>query len=377
MFSFNDKISVRQLQTLLLLETFGTGVLVLPRLAAGYAGQDGWLSIIAATFVAAVCAFLIASVGRLFPSESFVGYTSKLLSRPVAVVIALVFVFRLIVTVAMELRSFGEIMKLTMLHDTPFGVYCAAMLAVGGYAASKGCESLGRTAQILVLAFVPLTAVFIIGCADVDFSNLMPVLAASPQDILLGGLYSARAFTGIELTLLIYPFIARPKGVRRGVIQVVFVIGGFLLFITLVCIAKFGPFDIMRQLWPALEMMDAIDLPGSFIERQDAFIMSFWIISVFVITDAGLFFAALLLNDIFGRLRHSVYIAICAIIVFLTAFMPESISEVYWVLDAMLPFTAVYMFVLPLLLLTVARLRGYRGESVAAEQVSRTPEETS
>ena len=47
---FNDKISVRQLQVLLILDIFGTGVIVMPRIAASIAGENGWLVAIFAMF---------------------------------------------------------------------------------------------------------------------------------------------------------------------------------------------------------------------------------------------------------------------------------------------------------------------------------------
>lgn len=358
MFSVNDRISVRQLQALLLLEVFGTGILILPRTTAGFAGQDGWLVIITATVAAAFCVFVLASAGGLFPSEPFVDSVATILSRPIAMIIALAFLFRIIVVSAMELRVFGEIIRLTMLRDTPYSAVCGAMLIIGGYAACKGCEARARLAQVLVVfAFVPLALVFLIGATDVDFTNLMPMLVNPPRDILKGGLHTLRAFSGIEFILLIYPFINQPKRVRRGAVEAVFVIGGLMLFITVITLAKFGPFDIMRQMWPTLQMMDAVTLPGSFIERQDALIMSFWIISVFAITNAGLFFSAVLLKGMFKRLNRSHCIIACGAIIFGLSFLPENIPQVYFILEFILMFGIIFMFIVPILMLLTAWIR--------------------
>ncbi len=361
MFSLNNKISIRQLQALLLLDVFGTGVIVLPRIAAEYANQDGWVIIVVATMIAALYGYAITSIGRMFPNESFVSYCSKILTKPIGILISLGFVFKIIIMIAMELRSFGEIIKLTMLYETPFAVVCISMLLVGGYAAAKGYETRARMAEILVvLAFAPLIFVFLIGMVDIDFSNLRPTLVAEPQNILMGGFVSSRAFTCIEFCLLIYPFMQNPKNVRRGVTQIIFIIGGFMLFITAITIAKFGPFDVVRQMWPVLEMMDVIDLPGSFIERQDAFIMSFWIISVFAIVNAGLFFSSIILKDVIHKGKHSTYILISILAAYGISFIPNNISEVYQVMDFMfITFGVAYMFVIPLVLLVVAKLRGW------------------
>ena len=358
MFSVNDRISVRQLQVLLLLEVFGTGILVLPRTTANFAGQDGWFVILIATLIAGFCVYVIASAGRLFPSDSFVDAAAKIFSRPIAIIIALGFLLRIIIVTSMELRIFGEIIRLTMLRDTPYGAVCGAMLIIGGYAAAKGCETRARLAQILVvLAFIPLILVFLIGVTDVDYTNLMPVLITPPINILRGGLHSLRAFSGIEFILLIYPFINQPARVRRGAVEIVFVIGGLMLFITIITLAKFGPVDIMRQMWPTLQMMDAVTIPGSFIERQDALIMSFWIISVFAITSAGLFFSAVLIKGMFKSIDSSYCIMACGIIIFALSFVPENIPQVYSILELILMYGIAYMLIVPMLMLLIARIR--------------------
>jgi spore germination protein len=213
-------------------------------------------------------------------------------------------------------------------------------------------------AQILVvLAFIPLVLVFIIGSFDVDFTNLRPALVSPPEDILNGGLYSLRAFRGIEFILLIYPFAAQPRKVRKSAVQAVLAIGCLMLFITVITIAKFGTADIARQMWPTLQMMDAITLPGAFIERQDALIMSFWIISVFAITNAGLFFAAVLLTGMFKKLNGSYCIAAVGMIIFGLSFVPQNISQVYAIMNFILTFGIIYMFFVPVLMVAVARLR--------------------
>ena len=46
MFSENDKISIRQLQALLILDLFGTGVVTLPRQTVNVAGNDAYIAVL-------------------------------------------------------------------------------------------------------------------------------------------------------------------------------------------------------------------------------------------------------------------------------------------------------------------------------------------
>ncbi len=365
MFSFNDKISVRQLQILIILDVFGTGVIILPRRVAEFADQDGWIIVVLATLLAFFYTYVITSIGRLFPNDSFLTYTSKILTKPIGLLLSLGFIVKIIVSSAMELRFFGEIIKQTMLENTPFTIVCFSMLAVSGYAAAKGYETRARLAEILIfVVFVPLIIVFSIAAVDSDFTNLLPVMVAPPIDLLTGGFYCGTAFMGMEFCLLVYPYITKPKDVRKGALSAVLWVGVILVLITAITISKFGPFDVQKQMWPVLEMMDVIDLPGSFIERQDAFVMSFWIISVFAIINAGLFFSAIILKDsvqsIFKKckIRHSVFIFICMIAIAIISFLPQNISQVNEIMDFMfMTFGVAYLIVIPIILFAVAKLR--------------------
>ena len=359
MFSLNDKVSIRQLQTLLIIEIFGAGVIILPRKAAQYAGQDAWVLITITTILAVCSVYLMTGVGRLYPQSSFISIASNLLSKPVGRLIGVLFIAKLLFNCAIELRLFGEILRQSMLPRTPFTVICAIMISISAYAAAKGYEARARLAQILFpLLFIPFVFVFFLGLFEVDLTNLMPVFTARPDNILLGSVRVGTAFTGLELLLLVTPFAVRPLSVRKGMIQAVIFVGALMIFVTTVTIAKFGPLEVTRQLWPVLEMMDFIDLPGSFIERQDALFMSFWIISIFAIINASLFFSAILLRDVLEVGKHWFYIVLCMPIVLAGAYIMPSVVQVDYLMDIVFFTVGIgFMIVIPAILLIVATLR--------------------
>ena len=359
MLSINDKISVRQLQVLLILDVFGTGVTVLPRRVADHAGQDGWMCVLLAMAAVAFFSLIMTSLAGRFPDQNFVEYTSRIMTRPVGILISVSFVIKIVVMTGLELRFFGEIIRQIMLADTPFTVICLSMLLLGGYTAAKGYETRARLAEILIfIVFLPILFVFAIAATDVDFSNLLPVMTAEPRGILEGSYTAIFAFSGIDFCLLAFPYLQRPKNARKAVAQSIILIGVFMTLITVVTIARFGPYDLKRQIWPVLEMMDTVNLPGSFLERQGALVMSFWMISVFAIVNAGLFFSSLLLRDICQKGKHSTYILIVIPIIFGISFLPKNLTETFdlyrWMNNT---FGIAFFLFIPLILLIVAKLR--------------------
>lgn len=360
-FALNNKISLRQLQALLILEIFGFGVTALPRRVAEHAGQDGWISVVLAVGLVVIVAAMMAHITKMFPKMSFYDITCKILGRPFGAAIALIFCLRLVLMAAFSLRIFAEIARETILPTTPFAVIFAAMLILAAYGASKGIESRARVAEVLVLAvLLPIIIVFAVSGRDIDVSNLSPILAAPAENILTGGYYAFFAFSGIEALLIIGPFLARPKHLTKSSLQTIVTIGIFMVAITAMTIARFGPLGVVYQKWPVLKMMDAANLPGSVLDRQGALIMTFWIISAYATIGAALFFSSLLLKDVVKAGRHSLHIlGLLPVIVFAAAW-PNDIQQVYYYFNlANSTLGIATMAAIPAALFIIAKLRRF------------------
>lgn len=357
--SFNDKISLRQLQILLILDIFGAGVIFLPRIAAEYAEQDAWICIILATLAVMFFAFIMVSVAKRFPNQSFVDYTSKLLSRPIGILLSIVFVIKMTLSASFILRFFVEISREILLENTPFSVVGGIMLIICAYSASKGLEGRARLAEILIFVVIlPLIFVCIVAASDVDFSNVLPIVSSDTENILRGGYEALFAFTGLELCMLIFPRLNKTGDAVKSIVTAAAALGFLMTVITVVAIAKFGPFGLKRQLWPVLEMMDAIDSPGSLLERQGALVMSFWIVSVFASINAYLYHSSIMLKEICKKGKHSMYILILLPVIFGLSFFPSNIFEALEYINVVNhTLGAAFIIVVPAVLLIVAKLR--------------------
>ncbi|MCL2840126.1 MAG: Ger(x)C family spore germination protein [Defluviitaleaceae bacterium] len=368
----NEKITMRQLQILIILGAMGTGVIVLPRRAANLLGstwQDGWLIALGLTVVAmiigALICFAIKAVakataeGEDTPPKTFIESTGILLTKPLAYFIGVALWAKLVLAAGLEMRVFMEIVREILLPNTPMPVVSAIMLAVCAYAAAKGIETRARVAEVLILVMI-LPSIFLFICAAVDanFSNLQPVLVTPPQTLITSILRLGFIFTGMEMLLLVSPFLPRKKPLVRPVVGAVAVAGGIITLITMATIVAFGR-GVANEAWPVLRMMDMINIPGSFIERQEALMFSFWIITAFVLGNAMLFFGGILARDIlqFKKNRLLKGVLLTAVGVFAISNIPFSQREIYQYLDYLYLTTGVFfLIVLPILLIIAAKI---------------------
>jgi len=338
----------------------GTGVIVLPRRVAQFAGQDGWIIVVGLIILAMLVGFLISAAvsaaTKTKPNAGFIEFTGYLLTRPVAYLCGIVLWLKLVFAAGLELRVFMEITQSVMLPQTPLPAVSIAVILVCGYAAAKGIETRARVAEVL-FAVMALPFIFLVGLAffDTNFSNLQPVLVTPPSNLLEGTLRLGFIFTGLECLLLVSPFIRKGKHMGRHVAGALGFAGGIILLITVLTIAKFGP-GVASQPWPVLRMMDMLNIPGSFIERQEVLMFTFWIITAFAIGNAMLFFGGVLVKDMFKPKAKHLGVIVTMGAAFAVSVFPW--GDIYRVLDVMYMTVGVFfLVVLPVILLVVAKFK--------------------
>ena len=375
MLSINEKISLRQLQALIIISAIGTGVIVLPRRAAEYAGSDGWMIVLGLTILAMIIGALVATAARLRPTNSFIESTGYFLTRPVAYFLGVVLWLKLVLAAGLELRAFLLVVQVVLLRHTPIAVTSLTMLAVAAYAAVKGIETRARMAEVLLaLMIIPFGLLIVLAVMDIDWSNLQPVFTTPPETLLHGTLRLGFMFTGLECLLLASPYISPEKKMRRAVISALGFAGLIITVITVLTIAKFGQ-GVVDRPWPVLAMMDMLNLPGAFIERQEALMFSFWIITTFALLNALLFFGGVLIKSCLWP-RHNtehkhrpsranriwqIGVLITTVLVFAVSCIPWDEAAIYQRMDFMyLTLGLFFLVLLPIILIIVSKFRGKR-----------------
>ncbi len=361
MFSENDKISIRQLQALLILDLFGTAVVTLPRQTVHAAGNDAWIAVLLGSAIMAVFTLVFTMLGQRYPDKTVVELSQILLSRPVGVLLSLGLVFKIMIGAGLELRIFCEMIGQSMLFRTPIYITALAMLFVCAYVAVVGYECRARTGEILfIFVFVPFLILMLLAIFTADYNNLRPIMIHDGSELMKGAWDTILSFQGLEFLFLVFPYLQRPKQAKKGMLQAGIVIAFFMTLITLLTIAVFGQYSVVNKLFPVLQMMDSLQMPGSFLDRQDIFMLWFWVASIFASISAALFFSTILFERI--QKNHSIparkWIFIIMIIVYVVAVLPQDIASTYDYMERLKQYGGVfYILVLPVLLLILDSLK--------------------
>src|SRR5690625_368056 len=88
----NEQIDSRDIMIAVPSMVIAVGILTLPNiLAQSTRFSDGWIVIVLTGIIAVFFTWVIAKLASKFPNQSFLTYSSSLVSRPVAIVLSLLF----------------------------------------------------------------------------------------------------------------------------------------------------------------------------------------------------------------------------------------------------------------------------------------------
>jgi len=348
------------MQVLVVLYIFGFGVLSLPRVMAQQTGRHGWISVLAATLAAVASVYIISVLAQKSGKRRFPEFANAILGKPLGKLLCAAFAIRLLVTAALRLRVFGESVNEYMLPTTPVWLVLAIMLLVCVYAAVKKFETQARLAEILIFFMViPIFYVFIVSLRGANFTNLLPLWDINAESIVRGGYNAFFSFQGIELLLIIVPFVAMNNGVTpRRAVGAVLLVGVLMTLVVVATTSVFGVHSVASQVWPIFQMMDAVEVPGQFFARQGALVMTFWIVSAFAAISAEIFFSSLLLKDVLNLGKRRYYVLCSAVLVFAAALLPNSLTSVFGHSHRLNLYTgAAFMFFIPFFMLIIYKIR--------------------
>lgn len=358
MFAENRKISLRQLQALLLLDCFGTTILFLPAELARLSGRACWVVALLSGAVFAVLSLLLTSVGKRLPHGTVVDWCRGCFGNFFGTIVLVGLAGKLLLDGMLELRIFSEIICRSMLPTTPVWVISLVVLAVAGSLAAQGTECRGRTAEILFfLVAIPLAVILLAVAISSKYHRILPLELPSVSEIGGGIAAMSVVFQGLTFLYFIFPDLKRPARAPSAVLKSSALTGLVVTFMVFLCLAVYGEGVLSEKLLPSLQMMERVSFTGVFLTRQDVLLLWFWMASVSVFLSGTLFFGSLLGVQIFRQqeTKRKTWLWVWLAAVFAASFLPGNLSTAYHLRMSLAPFlNLLYLVIVPLLLLLFA-----------------------
>ena len=151
-------------------------ILFLPRyIAENTVSADGWFTILFGGILAIIFAWLLAKIASSFPNQSFLSFASYLVSKPVAIILSILFIAQYIAISAFQIREIATLSHEYLFDRTPLEVVCLAFILVVTYGVSGSRAAIFRL-NILFFPFVIVGLLLLIffPIGAVKLENLLP-----------------------------------------------------------------------------------------------------------------------------------------------------------------------------------------------------------
>ncbi|MDO5519033.1 MAG: GerAB/ArcD/ProY family transporter [bacterium] len=366
MYSENKKITLRQLKRLLVFDLFGVVSLVVPYIITTDTGYDG----IPALLFGAVLVIVYLLILLFFMKNikgSYLEFSTKTIGRVLTFIVCILYIFKFFTSIAMVTRIFTEVIRDALLPGYTTLTIAIPMLIAAGYLGVKGAEVRARFSEVLYfIVLVPIFLLLLLGLKDVDLANVTPIFTAAPINSIYGGFSFFLIFNALELLLFIKHYIA-PDHKERSTISSIFsyslqgliIVFVFSLLYYVLTVGLVGDNAAASKIWSSVMILQLIKIPWTLLNRQDSLILGLWLISIFSILSAFLYYICTMMKRMF-RIDNKLYLMpLIVVIAIIASVIPMDVEQYYEYYMRYITWIGLpQSFIIPIIILLVDRIRG-------------------
>ncbi|MCI8282089.1 MAG: GerAB/ArcD/ProY family transporter [Lachnospiraceae bacterium] len=316
MFSNNQKISIRQIRRLLILDLFGLSSLLLPGLLAESAGPDGVTCIVLAVICAIAYIWVLGKVLNRMEGDYY-SCLKKLLGSFVSDLLLIFYLFFFLLLASFVLYQLTSLVRAWLLPGGPYGWICVLVLILAGAATVRGIEGRARIYEILFwFLMIPLIFMMVLASKGVNMNYWTPIFNTSWEGLRMGTIRVFVFFLPVFFILFLKPYCASPRKLCRSARWAVVITAGLNVLIFLVLLGNFQVKTTISLERPVITLMSMVKLPGGFFARLDAFMTAIWFFSLFALMNTGVFYSSHILKELFREKRTHYGLVLALVVVY-------------------------------------------------------------
>lgn len=359
-------VTNRQLFFIFFITLEAYSVIELPKTMSETAGTGFWIPITIATIFFMFAITIIASLNKMFPDKTLFDYSSILIGKIATWIISAIYAVYFIFVIALIKRSVAEIIQNSFLPKTPMWAGMFLMLAICGYAASRGLGNIGRIfeffgfitiASIIFLEYLVFSeGEFIYLRPFFDSSEIMEYVKALPMLIM--------PYLGIEI-LTVIPFsshmnVKAPRYCRLAILSV-----GICYIITVATTFMIISIDDTKNYSePLIRAIRRVDIPSlQIFQRLDVIFIAAWFFAMFCSLTILIFSASSYINKMLPKLNMTLIIIFVCISSFIIGLIPHAsstVSQLFIYLTQYFGFVPAIL--IPAVLLIIAKVKKNAGK---------------
>lgn len=277
------KITPYQLSLMIMATGFGAQIVLSPQKLIEKAETSIIVSIVVGGILFLAITLIMLKIGMWFPKDTLVEYLPKLWGRAIGTIIIWWYAAVLILQSGMVLVGFSKALTLFMFDKTPCQVVGISMLALTIYCAMQSTGTIVRVVQITFFGSMSIIILmWSLTIFNFRLENLQPFLSKGFTGVLTTVLDTWSMYSGYEIVMLILPLVCRDrKNLVKSTTLALLVLIVLFEFIFISIIGVMTAKSAASYVYPTIITMRAVELPGTFIERLENYLLLAWVPAVF------------------------------------------------------------------------------------------------
>lgn len=280
----SKSISLLQFAILIITTSFGTNLLTLPRKLAEEGKQSMWLIVFLGSILILISFWFAVNLSRCFPKDNVIQFNKILMGNIVGNLANLYLLMLMLLITASILRTFVTAIKGFLLDLTPPLVIITIVLLAAVYTCQNGLGPMLRFQQMIFeSSYFLLMIVILIGILNIDTDNYEPFLAEGIMPVVKATKDNWFVYSGPEiLVLFFYPYFTVQRDAFKYGLYGIGAITFMYVLITAIVQGILGYEEVMHQIFPTVMAYREVEIPATFIERIDGYLMIIWVAVAFV-----------------------------------------------------------------------------------------------
>lgn len=305
------KFSSWQLVVLLMATGIGSQIILAPHNLISTVGNNSWICVLAGGALFFFAGYMMLRLAALYPDKNLTEYFPVIWGKPLGFLFIIWFVLVFFMQVAVVTRGFSRVIAHSMFSRTPEEAIAFLFIALVVYGAMQSWGVLVRVQQFLLFVALPLASIiWFSSVLNFQYENVLPILADT-KGLVKGTYLTWDFYSGYELILLIYPLIYRQGLSYIKAFGLSFALmTAFFTAIIIITIGVLTANTASNIFYPTLAVIKGVEIPGTFVERLELYLILLWIPTVFDTHMVFLAVAAFTLADYFRIGTHRLWIMI-------------------------------------------------------------------
>jgi len=335
-----------------------------PAVLATLVGNSYWYQVIISALVAWIFFQFICLLLKDFPNKSLVEIFHIVLGNKIGLLFTLCLGIFLFYSTIIRLEEFSEFMRVYILPLSPNWYINAIFIICTMFAAWFGLESLARISKILILSFIAgLLAIFLLGIQHYNVNNLFPLMGYGLNKTVLQGISRCSSFGEVIILAIFAPSLHGAEHIKKeGKMSLFYSL--LIVFSTLLAINLTYPYYILQEITAATFELTTLINYGQFLQRLELLFVYSWILGCFISVSI-LFYSVIWIYCWLFNIsdKRPVVIGLSLVLYAASLLLKDIISIIYIWVPSLRYIGFIPLFILPLITLVVAKVRGLGKEA--------------